>query len=298
MFLLETLQHGLSIPELADALIKIIRDDNWKYEVKCHALYAYIQQQKNRKQKINELETLLENLNTGSVSDLQDQLLGTVLEELYLGSLSTSDILKYFRTPKIPNLYGSYAAFWLTYIVGKSTTTQLAELLDGLYENFDSFFAEYGTENRKFSFFSSVFPAWLARFLTITGGQVPLDRFPSWLWIVSDPQIVGWGSRKMEIRSWFNNHPEMQKTVFEEWMKRYDVSPYEIDRRLFSDRGLGCTYPPDFGLWCLKHVTTANDDRFKKFFLRTVSNAIENKSFNKGLSQEIIEETLADNSES
>ena len=297
MFLLETLQHGLSIPELADALIKIIRDDNWKYEVKCHALYAYIQQQKNRKQKINELETLLENLNTGSVSDLQDQLLGTVLEELYLGSLSTSDILKYFRTPKIPNLYGSYAAFWLTYIVGKSTTTQLAELLDGLYENFDSFFAEYGTENRKFSFFSSVFPAWLARFLTITGGQVPLDRFPSWLWIVSDPQIVGWGSRKMEIRSWFNNHPEMQKTVFEEWMKRYDVSPYEIDRRLFSDRGLGCTYPPDFGLWCLKHVTTANDDRFKKFFLRTVSNAIENKSFNKGLSQEIIEETLADNSD-
>ena len=295
MFLLETLQHGLSIPELADALIKIIRDDNWKYEVKCHALYAYIQQQKNTTEKTNELETLLENLNTGSVSDPQDELLGTVLEELYLGSLSTSDILKYFKTPKIPNLYGSYAAFWLTYIVEKSTTIQLAELLDGLYENFDSFFAEYGTENRRSSFFSLVFPAWLARFLTITGNQAPLDRLSNWLWIVSDPQIVDWGSRKMEIRSWFNDHPEMQKAIFEEWMKRDNVDPYEINRRLFGDSGLECNYPPDFGLWCLKHAITSTDEKFEKFFLRKAAEAIENKTFNKGLSQEVIKQSLSDN---
>ena len=297
MFLLETLQHGLSIPELADVLIKIIRDKNWKHEVKCHALYAYMRQQKNNEQKINELTTLLEDLNAGSVPDPNDELLGTILKELYPSSLSTSDVWKYFRTPKIPNRSGSYRSFWIIYIAEQSTTVQLAELLDGLYEHFDNFFAEYNTRRRQFSFFSTVFPALLDRFLQTAGSEVAPDRLSAWLWIVSDSQIVGWGSRKMEIRSWLNSHPEIQKTVFEEWMKRNDVSPYEIDRRLFGDRGLECTRPPDFGLWCLKHAITAKDDRFKKFFLRTAADSIESKIFNKGLSQEIIEETLADNSD-
>ena len=294
-FLLEALQHGSSIPELGDALLEIVRDDSWRPDVRDNALRAFIQQQRNDKHAATKMINLLEGVNAGSVSDPDDQLLGIVLKELYPDPLSASDIWKYFRTPKAPNLYGSYAFFWLTHIVGQSTTSGLAELLDGLYGYFDSFFAEYGTGKKRFSFFSTVFPAWLARFLTIAKDRVPLDRLPSWLWIVSDPQIVDWGKNKTEIRSWLNSHPEIQKAVFEKWMKRDDISPYEIDRRLFSDRGLGCNYPPDFGLWCLKHATASTDKKFEKFFLRTTADAIENNIFNKGLSQETIEETLADN---
>lgn len=293
-FLLEVLQHGSSIPELGDVLLKIVRDVSWPPSVRDSALRAFIQQEKNDNHFVTQMTNLLEDMNTGSVSDPNDQLLGILLKELYPDILSSSDIWKYFREPKAPNLSGSYRLFWLRYILQQTTTTQLAELLDELYGCSDSFFAEYGTEKKQFSFFSTVFPAWLARFLAMAEDQVPLDRFSSWFWIVSDCQIVDWGSHKMEIRSWFNDHPEMQKAVFEECMKRDDVNPYEIDRRLFRDRGLECTPPQDFGLWCLKHAIVSTDENFKKFFLRTAAHAIENNIFNKGLSQEVIEETLAD----
>lgn len=293
-FLLEVLQHGSSIPELGDALLKIVRDDSWPPNVRDNALRAFIQQGKNGNHSVTQMTNLLEDVNAGSVSDPNDQLLGILLKELYPDILSSSDIWEYFRAPKAPNLSGNYRLFWLRYILEQTTTTQLAELLDGLYGCSDSFFADYGTEKKQFSFFSAVFPAWLARFLAMAEEQVPLDRFSSWLWIVSDRQIVDWDSHKMEIRSWLNDHPEMQKAVFEEWMKPDDVNPYEIDRRLFRDRGLECTPPQDFGLWCLKHAIVSTDENFKKFFLRTAANAIENNIFNKGLSQEVIEETLAD----
>ena len=295
MFLLETLQHGLSIPELADVLIKTTRDNSWKHEVRCLALYAYVQQQKDNKQKIKEVTTLLEDVNSGLVSDPNDELLGTILKELYPCSLSTSDVWKYLREPKAPNLInGSYASFWITRIAEQSTTSQLAELLDGLYENFDDFFAGYEAREKKFSFFSLVFPALLTRLLKTTGNEVSPDRLSNWLWIVSDSEITYSSKNKTEISAWLNNHPEIQKTLFEKWSEHNDINPYEIDRRLFGDRGLGCTHPQDFGLWCLKHAVTATDERFKKFFLRTAADAIENNIFNKGLSQEIIEETFAD----
>ncbi len=292
--LLETLQHGSSIPELGDALLEIVRDDSWPPNVRDNALRAFIQQGKNGNHSLTQMTNLLEDVNAESISDPDDQLLGILLKELYPDILSSSDIWKYFREPKAPNLSGSYRFFWLRDILQQTTTTQLAELLDGLYGRSDSFFAEYETEKKQFSFFSTVFPAWLARFLAMAEDQVPLDRFSIWLWIVSDCQIVDWGSHKMEIRSWLNDHPEMQKAVFEEWMKCDDVKPHEIDRRLFRDRGLECIPPQDFGLWCLKHAIASTDENFKKFFLHTAAHTIENNIFNKGLSEEVIEEALAD----
>lgn len=97
-FLLETLRHGSSIPELSDVLIEIVRDGSRWPAIRIYALRAFIRQQRKEQEKKTELATLLKDVNSRLVSDPDDELLGILLKELYPGFLSPSDIWEYFST--------------------------------------------------------------------------------------------------------------------------------------------------------------------------------------------------------
>ena len=132
---LQSLTHGKAIGALSDLLMKIVRDDSWLPGVRRQALDTFIGYQE-QDMDTDDLWVLLADIHAGSVSDPDDELLGTLLKELYPKVLSASDLVKYLKAPKNPSLYGRYVSFWIRPLPENSTNTQLAELLDAITERF------------------------------------------------------------------------------------------------------------------------------------------------------------------
>lgn len=292
-FLLETLRRGSSIPELSDILLGIARDGSRWPAIRNHALRAFIQQRKKGQEKTTELAILLEDVDSGLVSDPDDELLGILLKELYSGFLSPSDIWEYFRTPKNPELViGGYTSFWIN-LAEHSTTTQLDALIGEFVKRFDQFLEEYKANEKQFWLFPQVRLIMWPEFLKIKGGNVSPDALFNWLWFTWDPEFWNSYEEKEKINHWLSKNLEIKKTVFETGMK-HDIDPWDIHFRLFNLQRSGITPPPDFGLWCLEQAITATDKRHAEFFLRILVSAIKNHSYDKGISQKIAEKKLAD----
>lgn len=298
-FLLEILQHGSSVPELSDVLMRIVRDGSRWPAIRNRALRTFIRQRKKGQEKTIELVTLLEDVNSGLVSDPDDELLGVLLRELYPGFLSASDVWRYFRTPKNPMLFGSYVFFWIRDIEKQSTHTQFAVLISEFIRHFDNFLAEHKANETRFNLFLQLRLSLLPRFLDPVVGKVSPDELFSWLWTASDPELSdSYESRdlyeeKEKINHWLNKNPEIKKTVFSTGMKR-GIDPWKIYIRIFNPQHLGITPPPpDFGFWCLEQAVTATEENHAEFFLFIVVTSIRNHSYDKGLSLEIVEKKLA-----
>ena len=291
-FLLETLRHGSSIPELSDVLIGIVRDGSRWPAIRIYALRAFIQQQRKGQEKTTELATLLEDVNSGLVLDPDDELLGILLKELYPGFLSTLDIWEYFRTPKNPELViGCYTSFWIN-LAEHLTTTQLDALIAEFVKRFDQFLEQYKANERQFWLFPQVRLIMWTKFLETNGGEISSDQLFSWLWTASDPELLDSYEEKEKINHWLSKNPEMKKTVFKTGMDQ-GIDPWEIHLRIFNPQWFGITPPPDFGLWCLEEAITATDKRHTEFFLRIVVASIRNHNYDSGLSLEIVEKKLA-----
>ncbi len=291
-FLLEALQHGSSIPELSDVLMKIVRDESWWPAIRNRALRAVIQQRKKDQNTIAELATLLEDVNSGSVPDPDDELLATLLKELYPGFLSASDVWQYFRTPKNPILFGSYVFFWIRDIEKQSTDTQFTVLLGEFVKRFDQFLEEYKANETQFHLFTQLRLAFLPQFLNPVRGEVSLDSLFKWLWVAWDPELWNSDEEKRKISLWLSHNPEINEAIFKTGMK-HGIDPWDILLRLFNPQNFAITRPPDFGLWCLEEAITATDKRHAEFFLRIVVTSIKTHSYDKGISLEIVGKKLA-----
>ena len=150
-------------PRLKDVLIDIVRDERWWPRIGEDALDVIIQQSRNDKDLLTELNFLLSDVNSGAISDPDDELLGRLLKKLYPGLLSENEIWQYLRIPKNLNLLGNYDLFWSQEIGKNLTTSQFATLLHEFAENFDSLLNEYANNETRFSLFRHVLHRLLER---------------------------------------------------------------------------------------------------------------------------------------
>ena len=137
--LLRSLEQRWVIPELADLLVEVVRDNRWQPELRLAALDAFIRHRGGSESAVSELKTLLTDVNDGSVSDPDDDLTGSLLSALYPVHLSAPEVLGYLKIPQRSSYSGLYCHFWTRLLPKKSTTFQLADLLDGFVAQYDQF---------------------------------------------------------------------------------------------------------------------------------------------------------------
>lgn len=143
-------------PRLKDVLIDVVRDECWWPRIRKDALDVIIQQSRNDKNLLTELKNLLSDVNSGSIPDPDDELLGRLLKELYPNSLPDNEVWKYLRMPKNSNFIGHYDLFWSQEIGENLTTSQFATLFHEFAENFDSLLNEYANNEIRFPLFRYV----------------------------------------------------------------------------------------------------------------------------------------------
>jgi hypothetical protein len=103
---LEMLAQGDSQPELAPALLEVVRDDTRWPRVRHSALLAWL-----KLAPASIALALLDDIGSGRVSDPDDEIADILLRHLYPAHLAPKDLLRHLRTPRNARLLGVYFYF-------------------------------------------------------------------------------------------------------------------------------------------------------------------------------------------
>ena len=295
--LLQSLIHGSPIPALAETLMSIARDDRWWPQARLLGLDAFIRHREGDSATA-ELEALLADVHAGTVSDPDDDLLGTLLNALYPATLTASAIARHLKEPGTPGGWlhlGRYFRFWRYRVPDHSTPDQLAELLDALVERFDELLPVLAGEPGRMRLLDrGRMPlALLARFLATSQATAPTARLFDWLGMAADHRLGASAYDAEPIRSWLNRHPEVQREILATGIVRCSGSAdfprcmQAVERRLFL-----AARPADFGVWCLDQAIAATDAAAAEYFIREVARSVYGPRADKALSRAMVEERI------
>ena len=293
---LRVLQDSKSLPGLSGILLEIIRDakNPWWPVIRKLALDAFIQNCPASEDKTSELKALLADIQSESVSDPDNELLGTLLTHLYPRDLSPSEVWDYFSETTGDPFFGRYFLFWEISLIRISSDEQVIELLDGLSERLSEWRLSLKLGNRKLY---SLPINLLSRGLKTHGDQIDEKRLYNWL----DAGCAGdsgiWDRDKettAEIRSWLEQRHEIRKAVIVEGLKRcstldgniaFDICTSGVEKRLY-----GVNPPPDYGLWCLEQAVALADSkpRIAVRLLEIASGTLASQNGNEGLSLDFL----------
>ena len=288
-FLLRVLRESASIPGLSETLLEIVRDDRWWPWINSLALDAFIHNCPDSEEKTSRLKILLADIHTESLSDPNNELLGTLLAHFYPHDLPLSEVWTYLSARVNPKGFGSYRWFWGFDLFKKSSDEQVAELLDNLQQRLPGLYPILGIHLRVF------YLKFLARGLKAHGDKLDTARLYDWLDIDFVGNQVSDNDKDAirEIRFWLEQRPEVQKAVIMEGLARCPESDEfwpqaaDVQKRLYD-----ASQPPDFGLWCLKQAVamTETKPRVAEYLLEWAVRTHTAQSSNEGLSLEVLQE--------
>ena len=297
-FVLRFLREDAPMPGLLEPLLGIVRGDTWSPGINILALEAFIHFQDNEN-KTSELKALLADIQNGSVSDPDDELLGTLLVHLYPQYLPPSEVWGYQSNSRNREpFFGPYLLFWRTVLLKKSSNAQVAELLDSLNEWLSGLLPALESSHR-LEHFPIIPIKLLARGLEAHGDELDMVRLYNWL----DAGLAGnHGDAEAirEIRDWLEQRPNVQKAVILEGLAR---TPESDEFRLYMNASnvRKCLYdaspPSDFGLWFLKQAIAMEDTKpqIAELLFEWAVRAHTDQIGNDGLSLEILREHAQSN---
>ena len=293
-FVLRVLRKGGPLPNLSELLLEIIRDDTWWSHVNYAALNAFIHNCPDSGDKTSKLKALLADIRTGSLSDPDDELLGTLLARLYPHDLPPSEVWDYLSETRNQELFfGMYWGFLRLGLLQKSSDDQVAELLDSLNERLSGLRPALESSRP----LEHLPMKLLAHGLKAHGDELDTERLYNWLdvgfagnpngFLSSDEEGI------QEIRLWLEQRPEVQKAVFMEGLARCPESD-EFSGHVSNVRKhlYGADRPADFGLWCLKQAVAMADTKphVAELLLVWAVQAHTDPSINKDLSLDVLKE--------
>ncbi len=174
-FLLVALLEGLfqvpPDPVLTQLVLSMIRDACLWPAVRSRALKVYLRWVG---EKDPSLRKLLTDIDSGVVTDRDDELLGALLDAMYPRVLASEDLPAFFHQPKQDNLIGNYRMFW-RHNLTEIEVLEVMKLLDGFAARVE---LRSGDTSREYA---EVFGNLLARVLKDGAEEVPDERLLNWL---------------------------------------------------------------------------------------------------------------------
>ena len=267
LFVLRILETGTPLPSLSELLLDIIRDDTRDSSVKVLSLDAFLHNCPDGQDKTSTLKRLLADIRAGQVPDPDNELLGTLLIRLYPQDLPASEVWNYLSESGDSNLIGNHVLFWDYHLLEQSSDEDVFELLDGLLYPPPGLQSALETAELSLEYLPLKL---LARGLKVYGEKITTARLYNWLGVGLPKIQYGGGEDFHSVRSWLEQHPEIQKAVITEGLQRcvgsddghFNTDMYEAEKRLY-----GGNFPSDFGPWCVQQAMASTDARVAEYFV-------------------------------
>ena len=293
--LLRPLDDGAAMPGLSESLLGVVRDSTWRSSVRLGALDAYCHGSGG---KLRAQRELFDDIRRGDVTDPDDELLGTLLEQLYPLEMSPTELWELFSSrPPAPDGWGRYQEFWGKKLVELSPDPHIEEHLDHLgcvpgdrHAHLD--YGGFGRPNLEL----------LARGLAVHGDAIvdgrEIARLYDWLGVASvRDRYMGDGRAHIRaVQKWLAERPRVQKAVILEGLKRcpadddLDRCARDVHRRLYHS-----ALPRDFGLWCLDQAVAMEEQapRVAQHLAEHAFRALDDDRIRHGLTRRRIREATS-----
>ena len=273
--ILDAIRSGQIVPGVAGPLMAIVEDSSWPMMHRCVALAAYVRVRGGDEQVAITLQKLLDDVYNGVVPAHDDDLLGTLLTELYPNDLQAADLVQYLREPARRNRWTSYGRFWTNGVIEQSTIEQMVQVLALLREPMEKARAE-SRVSRWGSRFVTQPPALLLRhILEHSPESIPQEQLLYWLdfagWLGEELRIgvPGAVSDAEFLGKWLSNRPDTQKEIIARGIDNLPEDGqlfshmHDVQRSLF-----GARKPEDYGEWCADQALVAGNDEIAAWFVR------------------------------
>lgn len=254
----DAMRHGGAYLGLEKTLWGLVKDHTRWPGIRGTALRILLRDYLGDPDRNENFLALLDELNRGVVEDRDDNLLGTLLTDLYPTVLSVNQVLEYFHQPKDDHLIGRYHYFWSRELVERSSPLMIAELLDQLCGQ---------KELKELLHHSHRFVDFLGELLVdglrYWGDDISDSRLYDWLGIGLDKHessVLGSlreGKSEVTVRQWISERPDRYKAILQEGAKRYGGGKkekgrvYSICARLFIAEA-----PAGIERWYLEQAAT------------------------------------------
>lgn len=263
----QALRYGDPIPALAETLEAVVRDNSRWRKIRDDALVAWLRASPPGQGKEAAAGlALLADIETGTVTDPDDELAGILLETLYPEQLPPERIFGHLHAPKQENFIGSYRMFWSEEFLKRTPDEALPMLLDQMATQ-----PELRLPVDYWHPLSELIPALLLRGLQAHGEAAESERLYDWLGIGLDERGSSIEEGRKEITAWLSTHPQTCKEVLSVGLSRAAAKEkfyvFSWTRRLYD-----AAPPPDWGLWLLnKAEHTVRDDIAREIFQEAVA---------------------------
>ncbi len=274
LLILQAVRAGTPMPGLAEPLMAMVRDDSWSMTVRCAALEAYLRTGEDDPRVAGVLRELLDDVYSGAVTTRNDDLLGTLLTELYPDVLPVTDLVGYLREPARRNLWTRYGVFWTSHVRERSTIEQMVQLLDLLVAPMERVRSESGDSPLGIDLVVRPPVVLLRHLLERSPESLSREQLLHWL------DFAGWLGWELEFsyggvigdaelfRTWLGERPEVQKAIIQDGANRCRGNRHffpcmdNVRRSLF-----GAAPPQDYGVWCADRALGANNDEVAGWFV-------------------------------
>ena len=241
----EALREARPMAGLATDLLAAVKDPGRSLRVRAAALDAWLRAVEMEPDQEQRLHKVLGDIQTGAVSDPDDELRGALLDAMYPRFLSPSRIWDFYRRER-PSLFGRNAGFWVS-LPEKAPAEHLPEHLDRLVEVVPDLQSKAWD-----SLLAQVSLRMLVPGLEHHGMDCPPARLLRWLGIGESRMQWQFPAERdvaERIRAWLEARPETVKALAVAAHDGVQGHPYpfhEIQRILFGARlpeGMGQAVP-------------------------------------------------------
>ena len=283
LLIVRAIRAGAPSPALAEPLMAIARDDSWPMDIRCAALEAYMRASEGNSRASVALRKLLDEIYTGAVATQNDDLLGTLLTELYPDDMPVPDLVRYLREPARRNPSIRYQVFWTHRLIEKSTSEKMVQLLDLLRVPMERVRTESGVWPRHIDLITRPPVLLLRHLLGHSPESIPREQLLYWLdfagWLGKELQLGGPGevSDAEFFRRWLSDHPQVQKAIVAKGVencrdnRKFFACTHYLTRGLF-----GAVKPLDYGIWCADQALGASNDDIANWYVREAAAFVHN----------------------
>ena len=257
-FVLRALALGEPMPEFAELLVEIVRDETRWSVVNRQALDAFFHNCTDEETCRERARRLLDDIRRGAVRDSNRELLGTLLARLYPEEIPPDELWNYLLDQPT-RLIGRYYLFWRRDLFDRTPEGRFPDLLETVGSRLP------GLRSALHSRFLDDLPvALLARTLESVGDRTPVSRLYDWL-------RIGAGSRLAHphaaepirmVHAFLERRPDLHKALWLEGLRRCpEAEDLLVHVRQVSENLYGASLPDNFGRFCLDQAVDLADAR-------------------------------------
>ena len=294
--LLWSLEQTSLASSVRSQVVEVVRDERTGMEARSAAVDVLAKVRGRGDITEADLVAMLEEIGGRAPLASYDEVVGSLLTELYPTFLTAGDALRYLRSPQLPGYMGRYCRFWVRHFVEQSTPRQLMEFLEHISENKTALKPVFGPIQGQGNILRKVPLSALLRLLNTSAREdLSPDRLAKWIRDIEDNQFL-FRSQAKEVGDWLKrNQPVAEMLV--EGLATQDAEAGHMGVVSVSHAGriLNLDILDSPGRWCLDRSVESEAEDLALLYFRTAMRYLRESGSDEELTRSDVVRCIAGN---